>query len=165
MRANPCGLLKPGVTPRDAADDDWLIKCLCPPNYTVGQAVDVVIEEKARLYEDRQYFQRAFKSPSQGDAFVDQVPHYDRRVVECVKDVCQYLVDTHGRFPAHADGLFVPGVWLQAHHLNLDYYDAVFGGRGYTETQRDHESHWHQAHEHGANAPDALRTDSRGSSS
>ena len=63
-----------------------------------------MIEEKTKLYEDRQYFQRAFKNPSQGDAFVDQVPHYDRRVVECVKDVCQYLVDTHGRFPAHADG-------------------------------------------------------------
>jgi hypothetical protein len=144
MRANPVGLLKPGVSSANAKDDDWLIKCLSPPNYSVEDAVDVVVREKKQLYEDRQYFQKVFGRPADGDAFVNQVPHYDPRVIDCVKDVCRYLFDTHGRMPVHCDGLFVPGIWLQAHHLNLDYYDKVFGGRGYTEMQKSHEADWHE---------------------
>ncbi|MEA2948767.1 MAG: hypothetical protein QOI40_4097, partial [Alphaproteobacteria bacterium] len=31
---------------------------------------------------------------------------------------------------------------LQAHHLDLSYYDQLFNG-GYTETQRAHQQRWH----------------------
>jgi len=145
MRANPCGLLRPGVKPENARDDDWLIKCLCPPNYTVDEAVDLVVREKQALYSDRQFFSRVFTGDN-GSAYVREVPHYRREVIACVKDVCRYLYATHGRLPAHADGLFVPGVWLQAHHLDLSYYDDLFtGGLGYTDTQRQHQAQWHGA--------------------
>ena len=46
------------------------------------------------------------------------------------------------RFPAHADALQVPGIWLQAHHLDLAYYDKLFR-EGYTEKHRDHDDRWH----------------------
>ena len=42
------------------------------------------------------------------DQYVDEVPHYDKDVVQCVKDVCNYIADTHGRFPAHVDAIYVP---------------------------------------------------------
>jgi hypothetical protein len=38
--------------------------------------------------------------------------------------------------------VYVPGVWLQAHHLDLAYYDQLFGS-GYTETQARHQAVWH----------------------
>ena len=70
------------------------------------------------------------------------MPYYDARVIDCVKDICTYIYRTHGRFPAHVDAVYVPGVWLQAHHLDLNYYDTLFNG-GYTETHKHHEELWH----------------------
>jgi hypothetical protein len=32
----------------------------------------------------------------------------------CATDICNYIYETHGRFPAHVDAIYVPGVWLQA---------------------------------------------------
>jgi hypothetical protein len=150
MRANPYGLLKPGADPNGAQGDDWLIECLCPPRFTIDAAVERLVQEKRQLYDDRAYFRRAFATPSKGDNFVETVPHYESDVINCVKKIGQYIFDTHGRFPAHVDALFVPGVWLQAHHLNTEYYDQVFGGRGYTESQRNHDANWHGSGESSA---------------
>ncbi len=122
-----------------------LIRCMCPPYYkTMADAVDAVVAQKygvQGVYEDRGYFGRIFKGDG-GERYVREVPHYDPRVIECVKDVCTYIYKTHGRFPAHVDAIYVPGVWLQVHHLDLGYYDKLFNG-GYTETHRRHQELWH----------------------
>ena len=39
-------------------------------------------------------------------------------VIDCVRDICTYIYETHGRFPAHCDAIHVPGVWLQVHHVD-----------------------------------------------
>lgn len=38
--------------------------------------------------------------------------------------------------------MYVPGVWIQAHHPDLGFYDQFFEG-GYTETQANHQQRWH----------------------
>jgi hypothetical protein len=44
----------------------------------------------------------------------------------CTKAVCTYLYETFGRFPARVDTMHL--MWLmQAHHLDLDFYDSLFG--------------------------------------
>ena len=98
----------------------------------MSAAVDAVIAEKKQVYADRGFFDKTFKT--QGDVFCKEVPFYDPRVIECTKDICNYIYQTHGRFPAHVDAMYVPGVWLQAHHLDLAYYDQLYR-EGYTETQ------------------------------
>ena len=35
-------------------------------------------------------------------------------VIDRATDICNYIYETHGRFPAHVDAIYVPGVWLQA---------------------------------------------------
>jgi hypothetical protein len=80
--------------------------------------------------------------PGLAARFVDEVPHYQEEVIQVAKDVCTYIWDTYGRFPAHVDAVYVPGVWVQAHHLDLDYYDQLYLG-GYTETQAQHQRLWH----------------------
>jgi hypothetical protein len=124
---------------------DGLIECMCPPYYaSMADAVQAIVDSKfgpKGVYEDAAYFNRIFQD-DRGRRYVVEVPHYDERVVECVKDVCTYIYNTHGRFPAHVDAIYVPGVWLQAHHLDLKYYDTLFKG-GYTQTHRDHERLWH----------------------
>jgi hypothetical protein len=128
LRANPVGI-------------DGVIEGMCPPYYKdMSAAIDAVIAEKRQIYDDRAFFRSTFRE--KGDDFVKEVPFYEPKVIECTKDVCNYIHKTHGRFPAHVDAMFVPGVWLQAHHLDLRYYDELYGS-GYTETQARHQERWH----------------------
>jgi hypothetical protein len=132
LRSHPVGL-------------DGLLECMCPPYYkSMADAVQAVVDTKYGahgVYADPEYFQTIFKD-DRGRDYLREVPHYDPRVVECVKDICTYIHKTHRRFPAHVDAVYVPGVWIQAHHLDLDYYDTLFKG-GYTETQAKHQVRWH----------------------
>src|SRR5262249_11162137 len=131
-RANPVGL-------------DGVLEGLCPPYYrSMSDAVDALVERKYGqngAYQDRAYFERIFR-PGLADRYLNEVPPYQKSVIACTKDVCNYIYDTHGRFPAHVDAMYVPGIWLQAHHLDLEYYDTLFKN-GYTETHRRHEELWH----------------------
>lgn len=131
-RANPVGL-------------DDVIEGFCPPYYdSMDEAVDALIATKygpGGTYQETKFFEQVFK-PGVTDRFLDEVPHYPEEIIACAKDVCNYIYRTYGRFPAHVDAMYVPGVWVQAHHLDLDYYDQLFAS-GYTNTQAEHQSLWH----------------------
>jgi hypothetical protein len=146
VRAHPIGLRHKG---------EHLIKAMCPPYYdSMDQAVNEVMRDKFEpggLYEDRELFKRIYKA-DYGEAYLTEAPEYDTRVIECAQDVCNYIYKTHGRFPAHVDAIFVPGVWLQVHHVEHDYYDRFFR-HGLTDAHRDHDRLWHG--EAGGGAPAA----------
>jgi hypothetical protein len=132
-RANPVGL-------------DGLIQAFCPPYYkNMSAAVDALLQMKygpGGAYNDSELYRKIFKDDL-GEKFQKEVPHHSPEIVACVKDICQYIHDTHGRFPAHTDAIHVPGIWLQAHHLDLDYYDKLFPG-SYTEMHARHQQLWHR---------------------
>lgn len=67
---------------------------------------------------------------------------YSSDVINCVKDVCNYIYKTHGRFPAHCEAIHVPGIWLQVHHVEIPYYDRFFRN-GLSEAHRRHNNLWH----------------------
>lgn len=121
------------------------IKGMCPPYYkSMADAVQAVVDAKyaaTGAYGDKAYFGRIFRG-DRGEHYLNEVPHYKDKVIACVKDLCTYIYERHGRFPAHCDAMYSPGVWLQAHHLDLQYYDTLFKS-GYTDTQRDHQQRWH----------------------
>ena len=121
------------------------IQCMCPPYYkTMDAAVQAVVDAKygaGGAYGDNAYFRRIFRD-ERGARYLKEVPHYKDDVIACTKDLCTYIYERHGRFPAHCDAIYAPGVWLQAHHLDLRYYDTLFKG-GYTETHREHQQRWH----------------------
>jgi len=126
---------------------DGLIEGHCPPYFkTMNDAVDDLLKHKygpGGLYKDPSHLAKVFK-PGLAERFIEEVPHYSEEVVACVKDICNYIHDTYGRFPAHVDAMHVPGVWVQAHHTDLRYYDQFYEG-GYSETQRAHQQLWHGA--------------------
>ncbi|HEY8411764.1 MAG TPA: hypothetical protein VIK76_10190 [Pyrinomonadaceae bacterium] len=126
---------------------DKLLEAHCPPYFeNMDAAVDDLLKHKygpGGLYKDPQYLNTVFKD-GLAQKFIDEVPHYSDEVVACVKDVCNYIYNTYGRFPAHVDAWHVPGVWVQAHHLDLNYYDQLYRG-GYSDTQRNHQQLWHGA--------------------
>lgn len=136
LRAHPVGLRH---------QDEYLIKAMCPPYYpTMAAAVDEVVRQKFKpggVYQDRDTFKKIYKD-DYGDRYLDEAPEYSREVIECVRDICTYIHDTHGRFPAHCDAIFVPGVWLQVHHVDQAYYDRFFRS-GLTDAHRRHDQLWH----------------------
>lgn len=132
VRANPVGL-------------DGVIEGMCPPYYkNMSEAVDAFLEIKYGengVYRDSQTFNKIFNDGF-ADSYLKEVPKYTQNVIDCTKDVCKYIYNTHGRFPAHVDAMYVPGIWLQAHHIDTNYYDFLFRN-GYADSQHEHQALWH----------------------
>ena len=109
---------------------DGVLEGLCPPYVkSMNDAVDQVYEDKfgARgCYGDEQVFNTPYRSSGSGDAFLRTAERPTKETIQYVKDVCNYIYDTYGRFPAHVNSFHVPGVWLQVSHLELEYYDKFF---------------------------------------
>ena len=124
---------------------DGILEGHCPPYFgSMNEAVDDLLKHKygpGGLYKDPKFLEQVFK-PGMAQQFIEEVPHYSDDVIACVKDICNYIYDTYGRFPAHVDAMHVPGVWVQAHHLDLNYYDQLYQG-GYSDSQRSHQQLWH----------------------
>jgi hypothetical protein len=59
-----------------------------------------------------------------------------------VRAICDYILETHGRFPAHCEAIHAPGIWLQVHHVEREYYDRFFRN-GLTDAHRSHDRDWH----------------------
>jgi len=69
------------------------------------------------------------------------VPSKD--VIQIVKDYCNYIFDTFGRFPATLDTIVMPE-WLQVHHLEEEFYDKYGLDKLLNETHRKHMELWHK---------------------
>lgn len=136
LRAHPVALRHNG---------EYLIKAKCPPNYeSMDQAVAAVVDAKfgpEGIYNDRELFRRIYKDDF-GDRYLNEARAYSEGVIACVKDVCTYIHDTHGRFPAHCEAIHVPGIWLQVHHVEIPYYDKFFRN-ALSDAQRRHDALWH----------------------
>jgi hypothetical protein len=136
LRANAVGLRFKG---------EHLIKGMCPPYYdSMSEAVDAVVAEKfgpQGIYRDRAVFGRIYKG-DYGDRYLAEASDYAGDVIECTRDICNYIYTTHGRFPAHCETIHVPGIWIQIHHVEEAYYDRFFKN-GLTPVHRDHQRDWH----------------------
>ncbi len=136
LRSNAIGLRHKG---------EYLIKGMCPPHYdSMSEAVDAVVAEKFGphgIYRDRALFQQIYKGEF-GDRYLAEASDYAADVIECTRDLCNYIYETHGRFPAHCETIHVPGIWLQVHHVEENYYDRFFKN-GLTAAHRDHQRDWH----------------------
>jgi hypothetical protein len=123
---------------------EYLIKAKCPPNYrSMDEAIDKVIEDKfgpGGIYNDRALFDRIYKDDF-GKRYLQEAKAYSDDVINCVRDVCNYIHDTHRRFPAHCEAILVPGVWLQVHHVEIPYYEKYFKN-GLSDAHRKHHELW-----------------------
>jgi hypothetical protein len=138
LRANAVGLRHHG---------EHLIKATCPPNYpTMSDAVDAVVANKFGpdgIYADEALFDRIYNGEF-GRRYLAEASNYGADVIACTRDICTYIHETHGRFPAHVEAIHVPGIWMQAHHVEQEYYERFFRD-GLTEAHRGHDDAWHSA--------------------
>ena len=121
-----------------------VLESYCPPYYpNMDAAVDAVVEKKFGsdgIFNPEAPPSSAFKEHRE---IVANVPHHSDELVQCVKDICNYIYDTYGRFPSHVDAITTPGCWVQAHHLDLEFYDKFYKEGAYTDAQRNHMEVWH----------------------
>jgi hypothetical protein len=61
---------------------------------------------------------------------------------DCVALQAQYVFDSFGKFPGTVPSIFLM-TYLQAHHLDLDFYDKFYEPGAYLKTHADHMSRWH----------------------
>jgi hypothetical protein len=60
----------------------------------------------------------------------------------CVTLQAQYVLETFGKFPGTVPSIFLI-MHLQAHHLDLEFYDEFYRPGAYLRTHRDHMRLWH----------------------
>jgi len=67
---------------------------------------------------------------------------HDEKFRECVALQCQYVYDTFGKFPGTVPSMFLI-MYLQAHHIDLEFYDEFYKPGAYLKTHADHMDRWH----------------------
>lgn len=109
---------------------------------SIDDAVDDVIERK---FGDRGIFNPAnaerapYKKPGQME---QEIPRTDPDIIQCTKDILNEVWKRFGRFPAFVDPC-VATLMVQAHHLELGFYDRYYREGAYTDRHRRHMEKWH----------------------
>jgi hypothetical protein len=107
-------------------------------------AVDQVLEEKfgeGGTYADAEVFAQSYKDKATAENYMKNAGHPPAEAIEYTKEICRYLVDTYGRFPAHTDAFHLPGIWVQFSHLEIEYYEQ-FGNPAHARRQAEGREIW-----------------------
>lgn len=111
-------------------------------NGSMDDAVDDVIERKwgaDGIFNPDNSDRAPYKRPGQME---QGIPKTDPAIIQCTKDVLNYVWDKYGRFPLTLDAC-VMTVMVQAHHLECDFYDEYYKEGAYTDRHRRHMEKWH----------------------
>lgn len=112
-----------------------------PPHYPdMYAATDALIQRK---FGPGGPFHSATPGPWNDSPHVrSSAQFHDERFRECVALQAQYMYETFGKFPATIPSVYIL-MYLQAHHLDLDFYDSKFTPGAYLRTHREHLARWH----------------------
>jgi hypothetical protein len=67
---------------------------------------------------------------------------HDERFRQCIALQAQYVYDTFGKFPGTVPSIFLI-MYLQAHHLDLEFYNQFYKDGAYLRTHAVHLARWH----------------------
>ncbi|MBI0582667.1 MAG: hypothetical protein ISF22_00415 [Methanomassiliicoccus sp.] len=141
----------PGLGFRYDTDERWALpnptgleghfEGFCPPHCKdMREAVDRVVERK---FGPGGPFHRDTPGPWKESREVrGGAQTHSEEFRECVALQAQYVLDTFGKFPGTVPTIWVQ-MYLQAHHLDLGFYDEKFGPGAYLETHAEHMKKWH----------------------
>ncbi|MFQ4143493.1 hypothetical protein [Chlorogloeopsis sp. ULAP02] len=129
---NPTGL--PGV-----------FEAFCPPHYpNMRAAVEAFAKRKFGVGGP---FHSDTKGPWKESAKIRASAEiHSEEFKDCVAVMAQYIYDRFGKFPGTVPSVFIL-TYLQAHHLDLEFYDHYFQPGAYLETHAQHMANWHSAEE------------------
>jgi hypothetical protein len=141
----------PGLGFRYDTDERWSIpnptgipgvfEGYCPPHYPdMRSAVEAFAQRK---FGPGGPYHPDTPGPWQSNARVrgSAVVHSEE-FKECVALQAQYIYDRFGKFPGTVPSIFCL-MYLQAHHLDLEFYDHHFSPGAYLPTHAQHMALWH----------------------
>ena len=120
---------------------DGVYEALCPPYYPdMHAAVEAFVERK---FGPGGAYDPNAEGPWRESARVKRtVAAYDGDFVDCLSEVARYVYGKFGKFPGTRSTIMLPG-FVQAHHLDTDFYDLHYGEGAYLETHANHMREWH----------------------
>jgi hypothetical protein len=118
-----------------------VFEAYCPPHYrNMREAVEALAKRK---YGRGGVYNEGTPGAWKDSARVRGNAHLaSEDFKECVALQAQYIYDTYGKFPATAPSIFA-FMYLQAHHLDLSFYDHYFKPGAYLSTHAEHMKNWH----------------------
>lgn len=131
--------------------DDWVFpnpvgipgvfEAFCPPYYPdMKAAVKAVVERK---FGPNGPFNEETPGPWKESPLVRKSAKiHPEEFIECVALQAQYIHQKFGKFPATLPSTYCL-TYLQAHHLDLDFYDKHYKPGSYLHTHEDHQKNWH----------------------
>lgn len=141
----------PGLGFRYDSDDRWpypnptglkgVMEGFCPPHYwDMRAAVEAICDRKFGLGGP---FHPDTPGPWKDSRKVRSAAQiHSEAFRECVALQAQYLFDTFGKFPGTVPSMFLI-TYLQAHHLDLEFYDKFYQPGAYLKTHAKHMERWH----------------------
>ena len=120
---------------------DGVYEALCPPYHPdMHAAVEAFV---ARKFGPGGAYDPERPGPWRDAAAVRKtVAPYGTEFVDCLSEVARYIHRRHGKFPGNRSTLVLPG-YVQAHHLDTDFYDAHYRPGAYLGTHAEHMERWH----------------------
>ncbi|WP_027882743.1 hypothetical protein [Meiothermus rufus] len=132
---------KPGWSRPNPTGLEGVFEGFCPPHYpSMRHAVEALVTRK---YQAGGPFHPATPGPWKDSPTVraQAFPH-EEWLVELVALQAQYIFDTFGKFPATVPTIYTL-MFLQSHHLDLEYYDRFFQPGAYLQSHAEHLEKWH----------------------
>lgn len=141
----------PGLGFHAAADDRWplpnvtglpgVFEGYCPPHFpNMRAAVEALVQRK---FGPGGPFSSDTPGPWRESARVrGSAQVHSEEFKDCVTLMAQYIYDRFGKFPGTVPSIFVL-TYLQAHHLDLEFYDRFFAPGAYLTTHAHHMERWH----------------------
>jgi hypothetical protein len=120
---------------------DGVFEALCPPYYPDMRAAVQAFAE--RKFGPGGAYDPGVAGPWKRAAEVKRtVEAYSEEFVDCMGEIAQYVYEKHGKFPGTLTTLVLPG-FVQAHHIDTEFYDAHYQPGAYLETHANHMQRWH----------------------
>jgi hypothetical protein len=124
---------------------DGVFEAYCPPYYrSMDDAVDALVQ---KMYGPDSSWGPDYKGvlPFEYEFWQRIRPEIRRpteKQIDMVKSFCNYVYDTYGRIPVTSNAKMIP-IWLQVHHLDIDFYEKHYAEGMVTEAQKNHMKLWH----------------------
>jgi hypothetical protein len=131
--ANPIGL-------------DGVFQAHCPPYFpTMDAAVDAALTpllRRTQIEPEPAPMSASVPHLISDTEYREGTVDISEEGIACTKSVCNYIYETYGRFPGSLDAMHL--MWfMQAHHLDLAFYDKFFRAGSYGPTHAAHMRIWH----------------------
>jgi hypothetical protein len=140
----------PGLGFRYDTDDRWALpnvtglpgvfEGFCPPHYPdMRAAIKALVNRK---FGQKGPFNKNTKGPwKESSRIRSSAQFHDQHFQDCIAVMADYIYEGYGKFPAMIPSIFIL-TYLQAHNLDLDFYNKFFNSGAYLETHSRHDEWW-----------------------